>query len=86
MALTQQAIDDIKTLLATGTAGTELVLGLRKILPGMSVTLCNASDVDSETPVLETSGTAIYLIDTSEHCVRLTTLAEAATGLIVAEK
>jgi 2-C-methyl-D-erythritol 4-phosphate cytidylyltransferase len=42
--------------------------------------------MDTETPVLETAGFDVYLIDTTEHCVKITSRLDAATGVIVAEK
>jgi hypothetical protein len=86
MALTADALDRIKTLLESEGSATERVASLRQAFPGISLTRCDASDMDTETPVLELPGFEVYLIDTSEHCARITTHPEAATGLIVAEK
>lgn len=86
MALTADALDQIRTLLEGEGSAAERIANLRKAFPGVSLTRCDASDMDTETPVLETPGFDVYLIDTSEHCARITTQPEAATGLIVAEK
>jgi hypothetical protein len=86
MALAADALDRIRVVLeGEGPAGVRIAQ-LRQAFPGVSLTRCDASDMDSEQPVLETGGFAVYLIDTSEHCVRITSQLEAATGLIVAEK
>ncbi len=86
MAISADALDQISSLLEGEGPAVERIASLRKAFPGLSLTRCDASDMDAETPVLETDGFEVYLIDTREHCVRITTQPEAATGLIVAEK
>ena len=86
MAFTTEALDQMRHLLDGDGSATERIANLRKAFPGVSLTRCDASDMDAESPVFETARFAVYLIDTSEHCVRITTQPEAATGLIVAEK
>lgn len=86
MAFTADALDQIRSLLEGEGSAAERIASLRKAFPGVSLTRCDASDIDTETPALETASFHVYLIDTSEHCVRITTQPEAATGLIVAEK
>ncbi len=86
MAIATTALDEIRTLLEGEGSAAERVASLRSAFPGVSLTRCDASDMDAETPVLETARFDVYLIDTSEHCVRVTTQPEAATGLILAEK
>jgi hypothetical protein len=86
MAITADALDQIRALLESEGSTAERIAGLREAFPGVSLTRCDASDMDTETPVLETAGFDVYLIDTSQHCARITTQPEAATGLIVAEK
>ena len=86
MAIAADALEQIRTLLEGEGSTAERIASLRKAFPGVSLTRCDASDMDTETPVLETAGFDVYLIDTSEHCARITTQPEAATGLIIAEK
>ncbi|HUL13256.1 MAG TPA: hypothetical protein VLU73_13950 [Methylococcaceae bacterium] len=86
MAITADALDQIRTLLEGEGSTAERIANLRNAFPGVSLTRCDASDMDTETPVLETTGFDVYLIDTSEHCARITIQPEAASGLIVAEK
>lgn len=86
MAISADALNQIRSLLEGDGPVAERIASLRKALPGVSLTRCDASDMDAETPVLETAGFDVYLIDTSEHCVRITTQPDAATGLIIAEK
>jgi len=86
MALTADALERIRTVLAGEGPAAERIARLRAALPGISLTRCDASDMDNETPVLELPGFDVYFVDTSEHCARITTHPEAATGLIVAER
>ncbi|MBS1211529.1 MAG: uncharacterized protein H6R26_145 [Proteobacteria bacterium] len=86
MALAAESLDQIRALLETEGPVAERIASLRQAFPGVSLTRCDSGDMDTETPVLETRSFEVYLIDTSEHCVRITTQPEAATGLIVAEK
>jgi hypothetical protein len=86
MALTADALDQIRTLLEADGSAAERIATLRKAFPGISLTRCDAGDMDTEMPVVETTDFDVYFIDTSEHCTRITTRPEAATGLVVAEK
>ena len=86
MALTAEALEDIRTLLEATGPVLERCAKLRQRFPGLSLTRCEASDMTSETPVFETAEFCVYLIDTSEHCVKITGNPAAATGLIVAQK
>jgi hypothetical protein len=86
MALTPEALDSIRTLLESAAPAAERYASVRQNFPGISLTHCDASDMDADAPAFETAEFAVYLIDTSEHCVRLTLNPAAATGLIVAKK
>jgi hypothetical protein len=86
MALAADALDLIRTALEGEGSAAERIAGLRKALPGVSVTRCDASDMDMETPVLALAGFNVYLIDSAEHCVKITSHPGSATGVIVAEK
>jgi len=86
MALSTEALQEIRMLLESEAPATERYASVRKSFPGLSLTRCDASDMSSEVPVFETSDFCVYLIDTSEHCVRITGDPAAATGLIVAQK
>jgi hypothetical protein len=49
----------------------------------MTVTQCDPSDIDLETPFRVLAGVSLYLVDGMDHCWRLTTDATRATGLVV---
>ncbi|WP_165227758.1 hypothetical protein [Aquisphaera insulae] len=63
----------------------ETVRRLRGAFPGVSLTYCGDDDVQGVRPVLKLPGLNVYLVDRSEHCVRLTEDHDAATGLVLAE-
>lgn len=86
MALTPEALETIRGLLEGPAPAAERCASVRQSFPGISLTRCDASDVDAESPAFETTEFAVYLIDTSEHCVRMTLNPASATGLIVAQK
>lgn len=86
MPLSSHALTEIQDLLEKDSPAAERYAQLRQFFPGISVTRCDASDIDTETPALETNDFRVYLIDTSEHCVRITGDPEHATGLILAQK
>jgi len=80
--------EDWKTIeltLSDEAAGASAVALLRKALPRLSLTRCDASDV-SETPYRSFARFDIHLIDAAGHCVQITTDPEHATGLIVADR
>jgi hypothetical protein len=87
MAITPENIEQIQAMLtASATTTSERIATLRKTIPGLSITRCDASDVDAEKPWFETSDLDVYLLDTSDHCARITNAPQNATGLIIAVK
>jgi len=86
MALGTEALQEIRRLLESEAPAAERCASVRRSFPGLSLTRCDASDMSSEVPVFETPEFCVYLIDTSEHCVRITGDPAAASGLVVAQK
>ncbi|MFA5985598.1 MAG: hypothetical protein WC782_16385 [Methylococcaceae bacterium] len=86
MAISTEAVEQIQALLKAEKTTAERIAELKKAFPTLSVTRCDASDVDAETIWLETADINVYLLDTSEHCVRVTNTPASATGLIIAVK
>ena len=74
-------------LQAIGAAANPEMLGqaLRQLLPGLSCSLCDASDVIEE-PFRETGMAQLHLLDTAGHCFKVTDTPEEATGLLIARK
>ena len=65
-----------------GDAGTRAEF--RRRFPWMSVTRCDASDMDSEPPYRVYSGLSLFLVDATEHCWCITRDPARATGIVLA--
>ena len=58
---------------------------LRGAFPGVHITVCGEDDIPPRLPAAaENAYCYLYYVDASEHCLKLTSDAEAATGLAVA--
>ena len=79
-------IEQIQALLTASSATAERINSVRKSFPDLAITRCDATDVDAEQPWIEGLDLNVYLLDTSEHCVRITQTPANATGLIIAVK
>jgi hypothetical protein len=75
--------NEIELALSGESAGA--FADLRKKFPKLSLTRCDASDF-AETPYRRFPRYEVHLIDSSDHCVRITTEPQKATGLIVANR
>jgi len=58
---------------------------MRSAFPDLHFTFCSDDDVMSEQPASKLPGFNLYLVDSSNHCLCLTSDSNAATGLVVAE-
>lgn len=86
MGLTAAALKQVQTLLGRPVPTAQRITSVRKGFPALSLTRCGTSDRGVEVPLRETPEFYVYLLDTSEHCARITSDPAVATGLIVAEK
>jgi len=84
MALSAGDLLEIDALLATPDADAGALETLRRRFPGLSLTRCEASDVDAERPFREYRRFNLYLVHAADHCWRLTSDPARATGLVVA--
>jgi hypothetical protein len=58
---------------------------LRRRFDGLRVVVCSDDDVPANLPpALGNARCNLYYLDAGEHCVKLTSEAEAASGLVVA--
>lgn len=58
---------------------------LRAAFPGLHVTVCGEDDIPPRLPAAaENEHCFLYYVDASEHCLKLTTDADSATGVAVA--
>jgi len=65
--------------------GDALVTRLRKAFPGVHCSVCSDDDMPPRlAPVAGNTFCRLYYVDSANHCLRLTSDAEAATGLVVA--
>lgn len=84
MALSANDLAQIEGLLAAPDADMRAFHELRLRFPELSVTPCDASDLDTESPFREYGRFNLYLVDGTDHCWRLTSDPELATGLVLA--
>jgi len=83
--INQEQLDRIGRL-ATGQRLSEAVVYLlRREFPDIHFTYCMDDDVVGATPLLEERSFNLYLIDSSDHCLRFTQEMELASGVVVAE-
>ena len=87
MGLSTTDLELLDGLLASAQPGaTPPLAELRRRLPRLSVTRCDPFDMRDETPFRQYPGCEVYLIDGSNHCMRLTGDPECATGLVMVER
>ena len=86
MALDPASIAAVGEFLHGRAADHAALAELRRMLPGVSVNRCDQSDVADETPFQTFERCNLYLLDGRDHCWKLTTELDAATGLVLAAK
>lgn len=80
-----ESVERIKTLLNEHGVEEAAVTQLRGLFPEIHFTYCSEDDIHSGKPIAEADQFSLYLVDSSEHCLCLTTDYETATGLVIAE-
>ncbi len=83
VALVQQVADAVAALpsLADENGITQT---LRGQFPGLKVVVCNDDHIPPRVkPVSDNAVCHLYYMDTGEHCVKFTSEAEAASGIVV---
>jgi hypothetical protein len=81
-----ETISRIRDLLNEQGVDESSVSSLRGLFPDVHFTYCSEDDIHSGRPVEETEQFSLYLVDSREHCLALTTDPEIATGLVIAER
>lgn len=67
-----------------GQADFDLQNALRRAFGGLRVVVCSDDDVSPNVPAaLENARCRLYYLDATEHCVRLSRVADGASGLLV---
>lgn len=85
MTISSADVAKVDALLGGPDAERGAVMALRQQLPHLSLTSCDPSDIDAETPFRDYPRFSVYLVDGSQHCWTLTTDAAKATGLVVVQ-
>ena len=85
MALSAENLSEIETLLQSPEASAQSLADLRRRFPGVSLTQCDASDLDAEQPFRQFQRFSLYLVDGLDHCWKLTSDPARATGLVVVQ-
>lgn len=84
--ITQDHLSAVSAIVERLGSGAAAVTELKQQWPALRFVACSDDDVPPHLPAAaEGSGYALYLIAGSEHCLSLTTDAENAIGLVVAE-
>lgn len=85
MAVSPEDLIAIDTLLAAAGVGPSAFAELRRRLPHLSWTRCDAADV-TETPFRVYEAFELHLLDAAEHCVTVTGDPARATGIVLAQR
>ncbi|MFG1430173.1 hypothetical protein V5F44_06080 [Xanthobacter sp. V2C-8] len=85
MAMSNTDLSEIEKVLTAQDLAMPVFSELRARLPKLSWTQCDASDM-TEAPFRSFAAFEIHLIDTSDHCVQITSDPARATGVILAKK
>jgi len=84
MALTPTELDRIEEFL-TARSSAEHLPAFRACFPGVSLTWCDAADMDGDTaPYKVFADYELFLVDGRDHCWRLTQDPVCATGIVLA--
>lgn len=88
MALEAEAIARIDALLTAMGGQAEagsMAYALQRLVPGIALRQCDASDVLEE-PFRAVGLCDLHLLDTSNHCIRVTEDPQEATGILLAAR
>jgi|GEM_PF-343122 len=84
MPLSAEDLTKLDALLGGADAHVGTLSLVRQQFPGLSLTQCDASDIDQEQPFRIYPRFNVYLVDRSDHCWAITGNPAQATGLVVA--
>ncbi len=76
-------IDALVNALGNSAQPEALGIALQRLVPGVALRQCDASDVLEE-PFLSAGTCDLHLLDVSSHCIRVTEDPTEASGLLVA--
>ena len=78
-------IDALITALGEDVQAEGLDHALRRLVPDVQLRHCDASDVLEE-PFRRVGTVDLHLLDTRNHCIAVTSQAEEATALLIAQR
>jgi len=78
-------IDALSRALKESVEPASVAYALQRLVPDLTLRHCDASDVLEE-PFRTVGGCDLHLLDTSEHCIRVTEVPAEATGILLAAK
>jgi len=84
-SLTSENLAKIEAMLDGPDANESVLKDFRQNFPGVSMTRCDASDVEGENPYKIFPRFTLYLISAVDHCVTMTRDPGMATGIIVVQ-
>jgi hypothetical protein len=84
--ISAQRLDQVTTIVERAGLNAQTVAMLRETFGDMHLTHCLDDDIGVAEPVRRTAGFNVYLVGGSGHCMRITGDADAATGLVLAER
>lgn len=85
MALAENDLAEIEKILSAPDNGSGVIATLRGLLPHLSWTGCDASDMSDE-PFRTYPTYEVHLLDTADHCAQLTSDPARATGVVLAKR
>jgi hypothetical protein len=78
-------LDRVMAAVSPALGYDALAQQLRASFPGVHITVCSEDDIPPRLPpAAEGPNCLLYYVDANEHCLKLTTDTEAATGIVVA--
>ncbi len=80
-----QVLDEILAFVNAEGGETDVIAKLRERWPDMHFTHCLEDELCLEEPVREGETANVYVVDGSEHCMKITKDPDAATGILIAE-
>jgi hypothetical protein len=86
MPFTAAEVSQLEAMLALSDGGLQAALDFRRRFPGRSLTRCDASDMGADEPFRHFAAVDVYLVDSRDHCWRLTDDPSAATGVVLAQR
>jgi len=85
MALNEEELTEIDMLLTALPGDGDVFARLRRRFPHLVLTRCDASDV-TEAPFRTCAQVDVHLLDTTDHCARITADPARASGFILAKR